>query len=117
MRFRLRTLMIVVTVVALGMAFLREVIDRTAIETAENVKRVSWLPPTASSISYYRSSSFALYEFDMSESDFLKWSRWRVEPISSVPAIVMRYGCETLPHFSIPQLKSRKNGKPSGLLR
>jgi hypothetical protein len=108
MRFRLRTLMVVVTVLAVGMAFLRAVVNRPQFETAENVKRVNWLPKSASRISYYRSDSFALYEFDISEAEFLKWSSWKVKTISSLPVIVMRYSFETLPGFFDPATEERE---------
>jgi hypothetical protein len=91
MRFRFRTLLIVITLLACGIAFLRSAyIELTHVETGENIDSVSWLPKSASHISYLRSYGFTAYEFDISESDFRAWSSWELQPISK-PVTVMRY--------------------------
>lgn len=46
----------------------------TDVEIGENVARVSWLPDSASNVSFYRAYSYTAYEFDIAEADFLKWA-------------------------------------------
>ena len=72
------------TLLACGIAILRGCyIELTHVETAESVKRVDWLPPTASNVSYYKSYGYTAYEFEMSEADFRCWARFEVKPITS----------------------------------
>lgn len=59
-------------------------------ETGENVPSVAWLPDSASNVSYYRSHMNTAYEFDISESDFCSWSRWKVAEIEE-PKTIKRY--------------------------
>lgn len=63
--------------------------DLNRVETGENVSHVSWLPASASNVSYYRSYNFMAFEFGISEAEFLKWAN----------------GCDVTPvrePFSIP---------------
>ena len=60
---------------------------------AQNVESVSWLPPTASNVSYYKSYFFTAYEFNIPEKDFLalaKKKKWHVKAIEE-PFPIMRY--------------------------
>jgi hypothetical protein len=53
-------------------------------EFAEEVENVSWLPDSASNISYYKSYNYTAYEFDISEEAFLRWAKdhhWNVSKI------------------------------------
>jgi hypothetical protein len=91
LQFRLKHLLIFVTVVACGLAFLRAAyIGLTHVETGENVEHVKWLPKSASNVSYLRSYSFTAFEFDISESDFMDWSGWKLQQISG-PVRITRY--------------------------
>ncbi|PCJ54670.1 MAG: hypothetical protein COA79_21720 [Planctomycetota bacterium] len=59
----------------------------TNSEKGENVESVSWLPSTASEISYYKRFSTKAYEFTISETGFLKWAKeknYKIEPINKV---------------------------------
>ena len=58
-------------------------------EYGEGLSSVSWLPDSATDISYYKSYLYTAYELDMSEEQFLQWAKdksWEiseiVEPIS-----------------------------------
>jgi len=65
--------------------------DLSRIETGEKVPRVSWLPPAATNVSYYRSYLFTAYEFDVSESEFLKWAQgYDLKPVRE-PFSIPRY--------------------------
>jgi hypothetical protein len=92
-RYSLKRLLWTVTIIALGLAFLRGAYDYLAhFETAENVARVSWLPNAASNVSYYKSYGFTAYEFDISEAEFRKWARrYELNEIGDSPIEVMRY--------------------------
>lgn len=46
----------------------------SAPDYAENVKRVNWLPKSASNISYYKSKQVQVYEFDISAENFKIWA-------------------------------------------
>ena len=83
--------MIAVTAIACGLGFLRGCyITLTHFEFAENVERVSWLPPAATNVSYYRSYNFTAYEFDITEVEFKRWTWLDVKPIAE-PVKVYRY--------------------------
>ena len=98
-QFRLKHLLIVITVLACGIAFLRAAyIDLTHVETGENVEHVKWLPKSASNVSFHRSYSFTAYEFDIPESEFLAWSSWKMQPVTK-PVSVMRYSYTNHPHY------------------
>jgi hypothetical protein len=65
--------------------------DMNRVETAENVAHVSWLPETATNVSYYRSYIFTAYEFDMSDEAFLNWAKCcEIKPIVK-PFWIPRY--------------------------
>lgn len=53
-------------------------------ELGENVRRVDWLPPTATRVCWYRSYLNTAVEFDMPEEDFLAWVK--------KPETVEKYG-------------------------
>ncbi|MEM8866988.1 MAG: hypothetical protein AAGC73_01845 [Verrucomicrobiota bacterium] len=40
----------------------------------ENLDSVKWLPEVASDVSYYQSAQINVYEFNVNETDFLKWA-------------------------------------------
>lgn len=91
MQFSVKRLLIVVTVIACTLGFMRGAcIHLTRVETGENVESVDWLPTSATNVSFYRSYSFTAYEFDIPESDFVDWARWNLKPISK-PVSVVRY--------------------------
>ena len=82
MKFTLRQLLIFVTIVAVVIWFALETYSHfTRVEFGENVPSVTWLPSTATNVSYYKSYSFTAYEFEISEADFLKWNRRKLSPI------------------------------------
>lgn len=62
-------------------------------EYGEDLSSVSWLPESASKISYYRSYNYTAYEFDISEEDFFLWvkeNQWDVSEITE-PVTISRY--------------------------
>jgi hypothetical protein len=90
-RYTLRTLLIAVTTIGCCGGLIRSCyIALTHFETAENVEHVTWLPKTASNVSYYRSYLFTAFEFDISEPEFQKWSVWKVHSITT-PITLHRY--------------------------
>src|SRR4029450_8888779 len=94
-RYTLKSLLIAVTVIGTGIGLLRGCyLALTHFETAENVDRVSWLPDSASNVSYYRSYNYTAYEFDISEDEFKKWIWLDVKPITK-PVEVHRYSYMT----------------------
>ena len=96
LRFTIRALLIVVTIVACILAFLRAgFVQLTHFESGENVAHVDWLPQAASNVSFYRSVQFTAYEFDISEVEFSRWSQWINEPITK-PFRLKRYNYRTL---------------------
>ena len=63
-------------------------------EFAENVPTVKWLPETAKNVSYYKDRQADVYEFTISEADFLKWAkakRLEVKNIEDGPVKIPRY--------------------------
>ncbi|MGB0413297.1 MAG: hypothetical protein ACPGJU_02520 [Coraliomargarita sp.] len=46
----------------------------SAPDYAENVNQVSWLPKTASNVSFYKSKQILVYEFSISADDFKTWA-------------------------------------------
>ncbi len=46
----------------------------SAPDYGENLEKVSWLPNTASKISYYKSKQVQVYEFSISSEDFRAWA-------------------------------------------
>lgn len=94
-RYSLKRLLLVVTAIAMVLAFLRSAyIHFTRVEYGRNVASVAWLPSSATNVSYYKSYSFTSYEFDISEAEFKAWAWWDTEPIST-PICVMRYDYPT----------------------
>ena len=90
-RYSLRRLLVVVTVIACAIGFLRAAfVHFTHYETAENLARVDWLPESASNVSYYKSYNFTAYEFNIPEPDFKQWAWWDLEEIKD-PVKVDRY--------------------------
>ena len=81
--------------------------DLTQVEYGENETSVSWLPATASHVSYYRSYSRTAYEFDMAEQDFIAFAEskgWQMRRIEQEPFTIRRYRwCrESVPPNSLP---------------
>src|SRR5262245_53760868 len=94
-RYTLKSLLIAVTIIGTTIGLLRGCfLALTHVETGENVDHVSWLPNSASNVSYYESYGYTAYEFDMSEDDFKKWVRYDVKPITE-PFHVLRYSHST----------------------
>ena len=63
-------------------------------EFAENVLTVKWLPETAKNISYYKDRQVDVYEFSISEAEFLKWAnakRLDAKRIEGDPVNIPRY--------------------------
>jgi hypothetical protein len=90
-KYTLRSLLLIVTVIAGGLAILRGAyVALTHFELAENVLAVDWLPPSASNVSYYKSYSCTAYEFNIPESDFRSWAWWELKEITG-PVEVRRY--------------------------
>ena len=65
-------------------------VELTRVDVGENVPSVSWLPKSASNVSFYKSYSYTAYEFDIPESEFVTWSRWQLSPITE-PVHVLRH--------------------------
>ena len=73
MRFNTKALFLTVFSVAIvvwGMLGIREM---STVRTGENVDHVSWLPNSASNISYFLSYSFTAYQFQITEFEFVDW--------------------------------------------
>jgi hypothetical protein len=102
-RYSLKNLLLAVTVIAITIAFGRAVyIGLTHVERAKNLSHVSWLPPSATNVSFYKSYNFTAYEFDISEGEFRRWASWYgVQPIGA-PIRVWRY--------NFPDVESRDLG-------
>lgn len=99
MRVLLKRLLTVVGLVSVVFALMWAAFSLArAGDRGENVASVSWLPATASNVSYYRSYLFTVYEFDISEVEFVRWSKWPVSEISE-PIEVTRYNCFDTPDF------------------
>lgn len=84
----------------------------TDVEQGENVSAVSWLPKTASNVSFYRSYPRTAYEFDMDEPNFLAWAEarnWRVVRIGTGSVSIPRYGFCQEPQ---PSAEWFQRGKP-----
>ena len=63
----------------------------TAVESAENVESVPWLPDTASNISYSKNFNRRYFEFDVSEPAFCEWAKdYSISEISE-PFHISRY--------------------------
>ncbi len=91
MNFPLKRKFLFVALVAFVAWFLYGTyVGLTHVEIGENVPSVNWLPDAASNVSFYKSYSFTSYEFDIPESDFVKWSRWELSPIDE-PVSIPRY--------------------------
>ena len=80
MRFTLMRIFVVIGMIALMLGILRML---THAETGRGVASVDWLPATASNVSYYKSYLNTAYEFDISEANFVRWSRWKLQPITT----------------------------------
>jgi hypothetical protein len=90
----------IVVMVCLGFVCLIYTVwhDLDSVEVGENEAIVTWLPKTASNISYYKSYLITAYEFDISAQDFLalaKARNWPVQLIGFQPGQrapqIMRY--------------------------
>lgn len=96
MRFSVKRLLIVVTVIACVLGFLRiSYIGLAHVKTGENHQSVDWLPASATNVSFYKSYPATAYEFDIPEADFSNWASWDLKPISK-PVTVVRYS-----HFTV----------------
>lgn len=73
MRLSIKTLLVVLAVIAFAVWSVLDVREKFSVSTGENLKRVNWLPSSASNISYYRNYHFTAYQFEMSESEFVNW--------------------------------------------
>lgn len=61
---------------------------------AENVDSVDWLPKSANNISYYKDRLTDVYEFSISEPEFLNWAkakRLEINKIEEKPFRIARY--------------------------
>jgi hypothetical protein len=68
--------------------------ELTQVEFGEDAPTVSWLPKTASHISYYRSYLRTAYEFDMAEQEFVAFAEsrgWRLQRMEHEPFAIRRY--------------------------
>ena len=77
----------------------------TEVESGEHVARVSWLPESATDVSFYRSYSFTAYEFTIPEQNFLHWAKgWEVARIVGEPRSISRYhrGLNDVPYPDDP---------------
>ena len=80
----------------------------------ENVESVSWLPESASNISYYIHYWHTAYEFDISKEDFMKWVKSKYDaPIKiKTPVKINRYNrfdlSNKIPYITIDYSKMYK---------
>jgi hypothetical protein len=80
----------------------------THVESGENVASVSWLPKSATNVSYYKSYSRTAYEFEIAEAEFVKWRDWELRPIDGAISIP-RYIRTRVPDFGPnPTTKERE---------
>lgn len=100
MKYSLTRLFVVVAVVAailgVGRWFYSEL---TRVEFDENVPSVSWLPKSATNVSYYKSYSFTAYEYEIPEDDFLKSSPWKLGDIGGTVTVSRFCNFKRLPDF------------------
>ena len=96
-----RTLLFAFATAALSCVLYFGYRDVSRVETGENVSRVRWLPKAACNVSYYRSYLNTAYEFDISEPDFVAWSRWTLTEID-LPVTIVRYTFFTRPYPTLP---------------
>lgn len=100
MKFTLRQLLIFVTIVAVVIWFALETYSHfTRVEYGENVPSVSWLPKSATNVSYYKSYSFTAYEYEIPEDDFLKSSPWKLGDIGGTVTVSRFCNFKRLPDF------------------
>ncbi len=59
-------------------------------DQGEHARRVSFLPETATDVSWYRSYNSTGFDFKISEADFKKWSRWEVREIAEPFSVFLR---------------------------
>lgn len=80
MQFTLKQMFIAVVLFSLAMWI---IVDFTRVEQGVDVPSVNWLPKTATNVSYYKAYVYTAYEYDISEAEFLKWSKSDCKPIVS----------------------------------
>src|SRR5687768_14859438 len=87
---------LLIAVLLTGLALLAWTTYRgfTDVESGEHVARVSWLPESATDVSFFRSYSWTAYEFTIPEQDFLRWAAdkgWDVKENKGEPRTIARY--------------------------
>ena len=94
MTYSLKRLFVLVSIAAVICGLARVFyLELTRIEVGENVPSVSWLPKTATNVSYYRSYAFTAYEYEIAEDEFMKRSSRKLGAIDgtvSVPRFCIR---------------------------
>ncbi|MFO0884316.1 MAG: hypothetical protein U0894_09020 [Pirellulales bacterium] len=111
MRFTLKQLLAAFTLISLAIWFAHGAyVHFVHVEYGENEASVKWLPQSATNVSYYNAYPYTVYEFDISEAEFVKWSPKKLSPITA-PVIVTRY-C----YFQRPRLTSANGKRRSPLM-
>ena len=73
MRFSIKTILVLLTIIALTVWAVLGIRETFSIRTGENFDRVNWLPASASKVSFYRNYHFTAYQFCMPENEFIEW--------------------------------------------
>ena len=84
----------------------------SAPDYGENLEKVSWLPSTASNVSYYKSKQVQVYEFSISAEEFRKWAESSGMTVRRMmnQEIVSRYKA----YIPTPEGKSGEPFSPDG---
>jgi len=72
----------------------------TWLEKGEHIAKVSWLPSEASDVTFFKSYTYTVYEFSISEQGFLAWAResgWPVQPIEGEVTVPRYYSMTPSP--------------------
>lgn len=100
MKFSLRQLLTFVTLTAVVIwSALGTYSHFTRVEYGENVPSVSWLPKTATNVSYYRSYAFTAYEYEISEDELMKHSPRKLGAIDGTVSVPRFSFHRPLPEF------------------
>jgi hypothetical protein len=82
--------LIVATVVVVGWLIRSFLVEVGREEWGAGVAPPSWLPAGAARVSFYESYNQTVYEFDLPEPEFVRWSSWELSEVVT-PVRVRRW--------------------------